>query len=264
MEGFRMVAQSIDLFPQEGTALVIGGSGGLGKVISLLLAENGSNVALTYRSNKNAAEETVSKIKEVGRRSSHREADLTNLDSVKEAVKSVHEEFGRIHSVIYASGPSIYLSYLGKISPDEWYRVIAGDINGFFNLVHATLPYLKNQGGGAYVNLTAASAARYPTRDALSAVPKASIELLSKAIAIEEGRFGIRSNCVAPGLIETGLGQEMLETDYAGLEEQIRNTLPLRKFGTAQDIAEAVVFLASSRAKFITGQSLAVDGGWQA
>jgi len=106
---------------------------------------------------------------------------------------------------------------------------------------------------------------RYPPGDALSSVPKAAMESLGRAIAKEEGRFGIRANMVAPGIIDAGLGTHFLETLYSPeVWEGQKKSIALRRFGTATDIAEAVCFLASDRAGFISGQKLDVDGGYSA
>jgi NAD(P)-dependent dehydrogenase (short-subunit alcohol dehydrogenase family) len=116
---------------------------------------------------------------------------------------------------------------------------------------------------GSLIALTAAATRRYPPRDSLSAVPKAAIEQLVVAVAKEEGRFGIRANCVAPGMIESGLGQRMLKRDYKPeVGEAFRRSVPLRRFGTAEEIAAVVSFLASPAAGYVSGQVIVVDGGW--
>jgi 3-oxoacyl-[acyl-carrier protein] reductase len=111
--------------------------------------------------------------------------------------------------------------------------------------------------------VTSAATIRYAPRDILSAAPKASVDLLTRAIAREEGRFGIRANCVAPGFITAGLGQRLLDHVVSDVEKDaiVRNTA-LRRIGDADELAEVAVFLASRRAAFVTGQTIAVDGGY--
>ena len=116
---------------------------------------------------------------------------------------------------------------------------------------------------GSIVAVTTAATARFPVRDGLSSAPKAAVEALVRALAVEEGRYGVRANCVGPGMLTDGMAQRLIESgelDDRALEVT-RGNIPLRRFGIAHDIAEAVCFLASSRAGFISGQKLDVDGG---
>jgi NAD(P)-dependent dehydrogenase (short-subunit alcohol dehydrogenase family) len=247
-----------------GVAIVAGGSGGIGSVICAALAEAGANVAFTYRSRKDAAAAVAAAVEASGREAMAMSVDHADPDSVKAFVDAAAERFGRVHSVVYAAGPHIPMKFLNSITPGEWKQVFDNDVNAAFNLIWATLPHLKAGGGGSLVALITAAVEKVPLRDICSAAPKAAIEMLFRGIALEEGRFGIRSNCVAPGFIDAGLGHELIAKP--GIEEWVdsmRKMLPMKRFGTAEDVADAVVFLLSDRAKYITGQSLAVDGGLQ-
>jgi 3-oxoacyl-[acyl-carrier protein] reductase len=125
------------------------------------------------------------------------------------------------------------------------------------------LPYLR-EATGSVVAITTAATRRYPIRDGLSSGPKGAVEAVVRAIAAEEGRFGVRANCVGPGMLTDGMAARLIasgELDEAALEVTKRN-IALRRFGEAVDVAEAVCFLASDRARFITGQMLDVDGGY--
>ena len=125
------------------------------------------------------------------------------------------------------------------------------------------LPYLR-ESTGCIVAITTAATRRYPVRDGLSSGPKGAVEAVVRAIAAEEGRFGVRANCVGPGMLTDGMAARLIasgELDDAALEVTKRN-IALRRFGEAVDVAEAVCFLASDRARFITGQMLDVDGGY--
>lgn len=247
-----------------GVAIVAGGSGGIGSAICSALAAAGSDVAFTYRSRQVAADEVIRQIEAQGRQAFAMQVDHADPGSMKAFVDAAAARFGRVHSAVYAAGPHIPMKFISAITPAEWKAVFDNDVNAAFNLVWASLPHLKAGGGGALVAVITAALEKVPLRDICSAAPKAAIEMLFKGVALEEGRFGIRANCVAPGFIDAGLGRELMETP--GIEdwvEGIRKQLPMKMFGDGDDVAQAVAFLLSDKARYITGQSLAVDGGLQ-
>lgn len=246
----------------EGVAIVAGGSGGIGSAICLGLAREGSDVLLTYNSNRAAAEQIAEEIRAMGRRADIVQLRLDDPEAVAAFVNQGAQQFGRIHSVVYAAGPALHMSLISQLSPQAWSNVISSDVNGCFNLVHAVLPHLK--GGGSLVAVITSAVERVPVRDICSAAPKAAIEMLMRGVAKEEGRHGIRANCVGPGWVDAGLGRQVMDEELNAEQiDAIRRSIPLRRIGRAEEIANAVVFLLSSKASFISGQSLAVDGGMQ-
>ncbi|WP_205790299.1 SDR family oxidoreductase [Microvirga makkahensis] len=248
----------------KGVAVVAGGSGAIGGAVCLALARAGSAVALTYRSNRTAAENLKDKILSMGGSADICQVAIEEPASVANFIDRALHRHGSIHSVVYASGPQIPLKYINSLSPQEWADVMNVDVNGCFNLINAALPHLKAQGGGSVVAVTTTAVERVPQRDILSAAPKAAIEVLIRGLAKEEGRYGIRANSVAPGLLEEGLGREFIDHGLTpDLVDKFRRSVPVKRFGFAEEIADAVIFLLSAKARYITGQTLAVDGGMQ-
>ncbi len=252
-----------DFAGRPGVALVTGGSGGLGAEVCRLLAARGSDIVLTYRANAEAAERVLGELLAVGAEAEAHPLDLTDADAAATLVADVVARHGVLHTLVHAAGPHIPQLHLSRVEPARFAQQVDGEVNALFNVVHPALPALR-EAGGAIVAVTTAATRRYPVRDGLSAAPKAAVEMLVRAIAAEEGRFGIRANCVGPGMLTDGMAERLIAA--GDLDEQAlaitRRNIALRRFGCARDIAEAVCFLASDRAGFISGQLLDVDGGY--
>lgn len=241
-----------------GTALVVGGSGGIGRAICAALARDGSDVAITYRGNLAGAEAAAEDVRSRGQSASVHRLDLADRPATNALLSSLEG----LHSVVFASGPDIDMPYVSRVKQEQWTEAIDTDVHGFFHLVQAALPALRERGG----SITAVSTAgldRYPHRDILSVAPKAAVEAVVRGIAVEEGRFGIRANSVRVGVVESGMFLRLQDKGFdPSWIEVAKARTPLGRFGTASEVANAVAFLASSRASYITGQSLTVDGGW--
>jgi len=248
-------------FP-EGAAVVIGGSGGIGRAVCVKLAECGCDVAFTYQKNLAAANETAEMIKALGQRAYVQQLDLTDDVATQQFYAEAASEFSRLHSLIVATGADIRMSYLAEVEVDEWRQTILNDVVGFFIAVKFIIPHLRAGGGGSIVGLSSAAIVRHAPLDILSTGPKGSVESMVRAIAREEGRSNIRANCVALGVIDIGLMDRVWDQLPPKTAETWRTGTPLRRIGTAQEAAEAIVFLASSRSSFTTGQRLVLDGGY--
>ena len=252
-----------DFAERRGVALVTGGTGGIGAAICRLLARRGSAVAFTYRANTGAAEELLAELTEVGVGASAIAVDLTDEAAAAALVSEAGAEFGGLHTLVHAAGPHVPQIHLSRVTPAQYRAQIEAEAVGFFNVVQPALAALRDS-RGSIVAVTTAATRRYPVRDGLSSGTKGAVEQVVLALAAEEGRFGVRANCVGPGMLTDGMAARLMasgDLDDAALDVTRRN-IPLRTFGDAVDIAEAVCFLASDRADFISGQMLDVDGGY--
>jgi len=249
-----------------GAAIIAGGSGGIGAGICKRFADNGMPVVFTYHSTEDKARAVQQEITAQGGVCEYERVDLSQPAQVENLFEKVRERYGRIAHVIYAAGPHFDFNFIGSIPDSDWLHVVNADINGAFHLIQNAVRTFRAQGdGGNLLAVITSAVERVPVKDIMSAAPKAAIEMLVRGVAKESGRFGIRANCVGPGWINAGLGKKGIEEklDEETREHIRKTTIPLQRFGEADDIAYAALFLCSQQAGFITGQSLAVDGGLQ-
>lgn len=258
----QIQAQQPDGDYPRGVAVVIGGSGGIGKGICMALAERGASVALSYRSNASAAQQTVTDMQQLGVSAEAFALELSSLEQVSTAFTEIQERHQRIHTLVFAAGADISMTYVGDIDPVEWQETIHGELNGFFHVIKTLLPFMRKTGGGSIVAITTAGLDRHPPLDILSTAPKAGIEALVRGIAREEGRYNIRANCVAPGVIDGGLFERLKPQVKPEFIDAMKRNTALKRFGTIKEVAAVAAFLTTPAAAYVTGQHLCVDGGY--
>ncbi|HTC14698.1 MAG TPA: SDR family oxidoreductase [Steroidobacteraceae bacterium] len=251
------------VFP-AGAALVIGGSGGVGQAVCREFARAGTNVAITYQKKREVAEQLAVELRGLGVQASAHQLTIGDAARVAAVVAEAAELHQRLHTIVVGAGTFAQQLLLSEMPLEVWHKVIDQDVNGFFNVMRATLPRLKEWGGGSYVHLGSAGHLSWPERDGISVAPKAAIEALITGIAREEGRHKIRANTVLLGVIEAGMFLELTRQgvfDEAWVKEVHKN-LALKRWGKPEEVGHAVVFLASNRALYVTGQRIAVAGGY--
>ena len=236
------------------TALVTGASRGIGKAIALELGKNDANVIINYNRNQTEAEKVVKEIRSYGSHSIAVKADVSSFDEVSMMAEQIQKEFSKIDILVNNAG-IIRDRSLGKMSLDEWHSVIDTNLNGLFYVTKQMLPMLKEN--GRIINISSIVGQYGNFGQANYAAAKAGIIGLTKSLAKELGKKKITVNAVAPGFIKTDIIKDMPFFK----RKIIRYMIPLKEEGNPEDVANAVVFLASEKSRYITGSVINVDGG---
>ena len=237
-------------------AIVTGGSRGIGKAIALRLAQQGADICFSYRGNADAAAATQKEIEALGRKCVSVQADVTQPEAAEALVKAALDAFGKIDILINNAGITRD-DLIMRMKPEDWRDVLETNLFGaFWTLKAVTRPMLRAK-SGRIINITSVSGQAGQMGQANYSSAKAGLIGLTKATARELASRGITCNAVAPGMIDTELTRDLSDD----LKGQINERTPLGRFGTTEEVAYAVAFLASDEAAYITGQVLAVDGG---
>jgi NAD(P)-dependent dehydrogenase (short-subunit alcohol dehydrogenase family) len=239
-------------------ALVTGAARGIGLAAATRFAEDGWQVAMldilgdTLRASAKALDRTEAILA--------LEADVSDPAAVQAAVEQARQKFGRIDALVNNAGIAVFKPML-DVTLEEWQRVMAVNLTGPFLMTQAVAPIMRDQGGGAIVNITSISGLRASTLRVAYGTSKAGLAHLTKQQAAELAQYGIRVNAVAPGPVDTAMAKAVhtpaIRADY-------HDHIPLNRYGLESELANAICFLCDEQAAYITGQVLAVDGGFDA
>jgi NAD(P)-dependent dehydrogenase (short-subunit alcohol dehydrogenase family) len=238
-------------------ALVTGGSSGIGRAIALKLSQAGAKVAIL---DIKECEDLLDEIG--GDKARFYRCDVTSAEEVKETVNRVYEDFGRIDIVVNAAGIIIRKDAV-ETSEEEWDRVLNVNLKGPFLVSKYSIPYMIRGGGGSIVNIASGWGLKGGPKAVAYCASKGGLVNMTRAMAIDHGKNGIRVNCVAPGDVDTPMLRSEAKQLGISWEDFLRDASnrPLARIGRPEDIANAVLFLASDMASWITGATLVVDGG---
>jgi NAD(P)-dependent dehydrogenase (short-subunit alcohol dehydrogenase family) len=242
---------------EKKVAIVTGGGQGIGKAICLSFAREGSDVMVTDIVSE-TAKEVSKEIEAIGRRSLSFGMDVSNGKHVQEMVQTALKTFGRIDVLVNVAGIFIK-SPIEEVSEQDWDRVIAVNLKGTFLCSQAVGKEMIKQGGGSIVNFASVAGHTPQIYSGAYSPSKAGVILLTKIMAVEWAKYNIRVNAVSPGPITTPMTDSIYNTEK--LKKGRARAIPLNRFGTPEEVAKAIVFLASEDASYITGHALTIDGG---
>jgi 3-oxoacyl-[acyl-carrier protein] reductase len=240
------------------TAIVTGGGRGIGRAITLALAQKKFNVVITYVTRRDCGEQTATDVRNLGCEALLVQADVTKRESVRQLISTATEKFGTVEVLVNNAG-ILQQKPFNTISDEDWDTMLATNLKSVFLCSQEIMPVMVRQGRGSIINISSSGGQLGGMLAVHYAVSKAGVISLTRSLARVGAPDGIRVNCVTPGLIETEMSQKEIHSEVG--QQKISKEIPLRRAGQVEEVATAVVFLASEEAAYITGQSINVNGG---
>lgn len=240
-------------------AVITGGGSGIGRATALLLARHGAKLVISDV-NIPGGEESVRLIQQAGGQACFIETDVTQAGQVELLIKGAVDAFGGLHYAVNNAGVGGGMQRLDLLEEADWNRVIDVNLKGVWLCMKYEVPHMLASGGGAIVNVASAAGLVGFRYNAVYAASKHGVVGLTKSAALEFARKGIRVNAICPGFTATPMVSELEQNNPRMMEATVR-AVPMRRLGTPEEIAEAVLWLCSDESSFVTGHALAVDGG---
>ena len=240
------------------TALITGGSRGIGRETAILFARAGCDIAISYIRHKEAAETLRERVEKIGKRCLVFETEISRKEAVSLMVNKIIEKWGCIDILVNNAGIWTY-GKMGNMDEEVWKETMRVNLDGVFYSCNAVVPFMKEKKKGWIINVSSTAGVRGEAFHSHYAASKGAIISLTKSLAAELASYGIRVNCVAPGWVDTDMCAETFRD--VDLKRKVKDSIPLKRIPSPEDIAGPILFLASDLAQHITGEVLNINGG---